>query len=116
MQGKGVNRAFAIKARQSIEDWFLLDLEGVLRFLGLPAHVRPTGTNGVEKLKNLFRRGKKEYYKGVRAKGFIEQLDLDKIIRSEYQQLLPLFEVLGVKEKIISTYECNNLEGHERSL
>ncbi len=45
-----------IKAEKSIEDWFLVDKEGIKTFLKLSSDVIPQGSSGYEKLKYLFKK------------------------------------------------------------
>lgn len=85
-----------IKARHSIEDWFLIDAEGIITFLRLPKKTKISGENGYEKLKNLYKKANKMYYKGMKSNGMIDKLDIYKIAITVKDQLKPLFEVLGV--------------------
>ena len=90
----GVKNVIHIKAKQSIEDWFLLDAEGVISFLRLPKKTKVSGRNGYDKLKKLFKKANKMYYKGVKSNGLIERLDIDKIVQYIQAELKPLYNVL----------------------
>ena len=93
----GVQKVIHIKAKRSIEDWFLHDLAGILAFLRLPGKTKVSGANGCEKLKKLFKQANKVYYKGIRSNGMIEQLDIDKIVQSIQKELEPLYRELGIR-------------------
>lgn len=84
-----------VEAKHSIEDWFLYDAEGIKKFLRLSKKVSPTGQNGYEKLKYLYRRANKMYYKGMRSNGMVNHLDIDKITNAVKDQLEPLYKALG---------------------
>ena len=93
----GVWDVIHIKAEHSIEDWFLLDAEGIKSFLRLPKKTKISGVNGYEKLKMLFKQANRIYYKGMKGTGMIERLDIEKIVRNIQNELAPLYEILGVK-------------------
>ena len=93
----GATKVIQVQARKSIEDWFLYDLEGVLKYLRLGKVKNISGKNGYEKLQNLFKQAKKVYYKGVKSNGLIEKLNIDAITDAVKDQLFPLYKALGVK-------------------
>lgn len=93
----GVQHIFHIKAQNSIEDWFLLDMEGILDFLQLPKKMKISGDNGYEKLKKLFKKADKIYYKGMGNKCMVEHLNIEKIVHKISNQLYPLYNELGIK-------------------
>ena len=83
-----------IVAKQSIEDWFLYDLQGVLEYLRLNKRTkRPKGT-GQNVLKELFKRANKVYLKGNKCEGFIDKLDISKIMDKCCGELKPLCKSL----------------------
>lgn len=92
----GANRIIHIKARYSIEDWFLKDYSGILTFLRLPQDTPLPGGTGIQKLKSLFKRANNVYIKGSNLKGFIHQLDMDKIINEITPELKPLIRALRI--------------------
>ncbi len=92
----GAEEVIHIKARHSIEDWFLLDMEGIISFLRLPRKTKVSGGNGYDKLKKLFRQANKMYYKGMKSNGMVERLDIDMIVQNVYAELEPLYRVLGI--------------------
>jgi hypothetical protein len=96
LKGAGANKVIHIRARHSIEDWFLYDYSGLLRFLRLPQDTSLPGGSGIQKLKSLFKQANKVYVKGSNVKGFIQQLDIDEIIGGISEELSPLIRVLGI--------------------
>ena len=52
----GAKKVIQIKAKKSIEDWFLCDTESIIRFPKLPSNTKVNGRNGQEKIKNLFKK------------------------------------------------------------
>jgi hypothetical protein len=88
-----------VKARHSIEDWFLEDVNGIISFLRLPKKTKISGSNGYDKLKKLYRQANKMYIKGMKSNGMIQHLDIPVIVNSVKGQLQPLYEILGVELK-----------------
>ena len=88
---KGVESVLSVDsiiATRMIESLFFYDLEGIYKYLRVPKAKRnskayqPPEAFGVEDLKELFRRFGKSYQEGERARHFINQLDLPKIVAS----------------------------------
>ncbi len=94
----GAERVIHIRAEKSIEDWFLLDMEGVKRFLKLKPDVQPNGVNGYEKLKSLFKKANKIYTKGQEVNGFVEALDIGLISKKVSNGLELLYRELEAQE------------------
>ncbi len=92
----GVSKIIHIQAKHSIEDWFLYDVEGIIKFLRLSNSTKISGKNGYYKLQNLYKQAHKVYYKGVQSNGLIERLDIEKIADAVKDQLNPLYKALGV--------------------
>lgn len=92
----GVQRVIHIEARHSIEDWFLLDVDGILSFLRLSKKTKVSGSNGYDKLKKLFRQANKMYFKGMKSSGLVDRLDIDRIVQDIYDELEPLYKELGI--------------------
>ena len=96
----GVQTVIDLAASADIEDIFLLDLDGISRYMELSQPLTsadiPSGRKGAARLKRLFaaQRSKqatrKAYHKGERSRALIDCLDLDRIIT---QNLLPLFQL-----------------------
>lgn len=93
----GASEIVHVQARRSIEDWFLYDLEGILKFLRLGKKSKLSGKNGYEKLQNLYKQANKVYYKGIQSNGMIARLDIKKIAENVKNELNPLYEALGVR-------------------
>lgn len=99
----GAEKVIHIRAEKSIEDWFLLDMEGIKRFLKLKSDVQPNGANGYEKLKALFKKANKIYTKGQEVNGFVQVLDIgliSKRVSTGLELLYTELEVQEVTEKI----------------
>ena len=92
-----VSKIIHVKAKHSIEDWFLCDIEGIIKFLRLAKNTKTSGKNGYEKLQNLYKQANKVYFKGAKSNDMISRLDIDKIVHSVSDQLKPLYDLLGVK-------------------
>lgn len=73
-----------LAAQADIEDIMLLDCDGIFKFLGIAPCPIPPGSKGKRKMKRLFRLlgPGSAYHEGMRAKGLIDALDLDLIIKS----------------------------------
>lgn len=95
-QDSGVNDTWLVKAVHSIEDWFLCDVEGIFQYLHLPANTKLPSGNGYERLKALFKKGKKIYIKGKTNGNFVQALDIEKILLTNCRDISPLCKLLGV--------------------
>ncbi len=75
----------SVIATQQIESWFFYDIDGIYKFLKVPATkrnskaFRPPEKFGYKHLQRLFERYKRTYTKGKKAGYFINQLDINKI-------------------------------------
>ena len=94
----GAKRVIHIQAVKAIEDWFLYDLEGICSYLKIPK-TKPVGKNGYAKLGYLFKKTNRVYLKGRLVKGFVEQLDMDKITDQIKEEISPIYKMLGVRMK-----------------
>lgn len=103
IQNAGAKRVHYIEAKHSIEDWFLLDSEGVISYLGLPANTKFPKGNGQEVLKELFKKARKVYVKGRNTGTFINSLDVGKIMKTCCSALKVLCDIVGVDCKKV----CN---------
>lgn len=90
----GAKKVIQIKAKKSIEDWFLCDTESIIRFLKLPSNTKVNGRNGQEKIKNLFKKANKLYIKGQKCEGLIECLNIEKILEKLSNELEKVYEIL----------------------
>lgn len=96
LMNNGASKIIHVKAKRSIEDWFLYDIEGILGFLRLNKKTKVSGKNGYDKLQRLYKQANKVYYKGIQCNGMIGRLDIEKIANAVIDQLNPLYKVLGV--------------------
>ena len=96
LMDNGASEIIHVQAKRSIEDWFLYDLEGILRFLRLGKNIKASGKNGYDKLQSLYKKAHKVYYKGIQSNGMIDCLDIEKIANTVNDQLNPLYKALGV--------------------
>ncbi len=82
-----------IEARESIEDWFLEDLEGIQKYLKLKSisDSYKKGKNGADKLNLIFQKAGKVYIKGGRAKELIQHLNIPKIIDNHKNEFSALY-------------------------
>lgn len=87
-----------LPVKSSIEDWLLVDIEGLCKYLRLtPIPKRLKGSNGFEKLQSLFKRKDKFYTKGYDSKNIVKHINIDLIIKKYVNELKPLREALGIK-------------------
>ena len=93
----GAKKVIHIKAKKSIEDWFLIDLTGICRHLKLNITTTCRGKNGVEKMENIFKKANMIYIKGGRTSCFLEALDIKKIMKEICREIKPLCKELGAK-------------------
>ena len=92
----GASKVIHVCAKHSIEDWFLIDNEGILSYLRLPKTTKVSKSrNGYEELKRLYKMANKVYYKGVRGGEMIEHLDIEKIYKGVSEELQPLYDVIA---------------------
>ena len=95
LKDDGAHKVLHIKAEKSIEDWFLIDKEGIRRFLKLSSDIEPQGSNGYEKLKYLFKKANKIYAKkGREVNGLVQALDIGLIGREVTKGLDLLYKEL----------------------
>lgn len=91
----GANRVIHIKAQKNIEDWYLKDYTGILTYLNLPLNTPlPCGT-GLQKMQVLFKLARNVYIKGAYLEGFIQQLDIDRIVNEISKELKPLTKLMA---------------------
>lgn len=95
LKDAGFKRVSAVKAKHSIEDWFLTDYNGVLSYLKLSASTKRPSGKGQDALKALFRKAGKIYSKGCKTDGLIEKLDIEMIVQAHCADLKPLCSAIG---------------------
>lgn len=99
----GAYKVEYIKAEKSIEDWFLLDYDGVIRYLRLPTRTPKETGAGQVVLKKLFKKARRIYIKGGKTEGFIDHLNIEKIKNQICPSLKSLCKCMGLSCKKI----CN---------
>lgn len=97
MENFGASKVIQVKARKSIEDWLLYDLEGICNWLRIKVPNKLTGNNGYDKIQKIFKKGNKIYIKGKKVSGLLERLDISKILEKANSELEPLISVLKSK-------------------
>lgn len=94
----GASQVIHIRAERCIEDLFLLDLPGICNFLRINEVKKITGKNGVDKMQQLFDKGNRVYQKGYTCAGFINCLNMEKIIENSQKMLQPFINEFMPKE------------------
>lgn len=90
----GVKKVSHVKAEKCIEDIFLLDVQGICKYLNIRPIKKITGVNGVDKMKKLFLKGNRIYQKGYKCEGFIKHLDIDYILKKKEEMFESLIDEL----------------------
>lgn len=96
LKKNGAIKIIHVKAKKSIEDWFLKDKDNIIAFLKLPKGTKLKGKNGQEKIKNLFKKANRTYIKGQKCEGFIESLDMEVILQVVPNELKTLYKILEI--------------------
>jgi hypothetical protein len=97
----GVERVDLIKARESLEDWFLHDKQGLLNFLNLPQNTKTSG-QGYKVLLGLFKKASKVYVKGSENQKFVDSLNIGLIASHVCKDIKPLCRALGMECKTVT--------------
>lgn len=95
----GATKVIQVAADKSIEDFFLIDIEGIKKYLRLPRNYKFPKKSGLELIKQMFKDANKTYFKGERVAGLIDQLNINLILSKICNQLVSLCHELG--------YSCN---------
>lgn len=95
----GKCKIIKIEAKNMIEDYFLIDFEGIRKYLRLKPNYR-LKLSGYEGLKKMFRDGGKTYFKGEKVEGFIEKLNLGKIFSEIKSEIKDFCLALGYGHEI----------------
>lgn len=96
LNNNGTDEVHLISAKQSIEDWFLYDTEGLRTYLNLPEKLKINGYKGIKGLQSLFRNSQKVYFKGSKCNKLVETLNIESILSHICPELHILCETLGV--------------------
>ena len=99
MNRLGIGHFEQVKAKRMIEDWFIMDVDGLCKFLKLKAPKKMEGKDGYDKIKKLFKMGGKIYIKGTYSQKFIPHLDMALVRIHAQVELEKLEKALGVKIK-----------------
>lgn len=110
----GAQKVAYIVAKESIEEWFLCDFEGVIKYLRLPQNTKRPKKNGQEAIKDLFKKANKIYVKGSKIEGFIEKLNVRKIVKTYCNSLSPLCKSLGLNCQLICGKQIIKTKGKTR--
>lgn len=92
----GASKVNHLIAKDNIEDWFMIDEQGVLKFLRLNKKTKINGSNGLEKIEYLFKKVNRVYQKGSKVEGFVNALNMDKICSTICSEISELCIELGV--------------------
>ncbi len=106
----GATNVFHIAADRTIEDYFMIDEQGVLQYLKLKSNTKIKGSNGLEKINNLFKSANRTYQKGSMVSGLVDSLNIDLICSKICSQLSTLCTLLGLEcsLKCVSKTEKSN--------
>lgn len=92
----GAHEVLRVEAKTSIEDWFLLDIEGLRSFLKIPRKVKLSGYKGQNGLRQLFLKANRTYIKGIRCAGLVDALDMNVIFPEICGQIHAICETAGM--------------------
>ena len=92
----GANSVHQIKAKRSIEDWILYDIEGVRNFVKLPQKTKLSGYKGTVGLQQIFKKASKTYVKGNSSNGLVKALHFDIIFPQICSEICELCNALNV--------------------
>lgn len=93
----GAKKVVHVKAKRSIEDWLLLDTQGIVKYLKLTNAVTICNGNGLKTIQSLFKKAGKVYVKGSSVKGFVDALNVSIIMASVCTELKGMCRALGIK-------------------
>ena len=93
----GASQVIHLPAKRTVEDWFLMDEDGVKRYLHLPGSTPLKGATGLKKLEGAFKKANKVYVKGNSVKGFVDALNIGLIAGKLCGSLQPLCSVLQIE-------------------
>lgn len=80
-----------IKAVHCIEDWFLEDKDGIIKYLKIDKFPKlDNNKGGAKNLNSVFKKGGKLYTKGARSEGFIDSLDVSTILQNHIDDFYEL--------------------------
>lgn len=87
----GAKKIIEIIADDMIEDFFLMDTEGLKDFLKLKKRYKiPAGYKSLGLIKKIFKDGNRIYSKGTKVEGLVNSLNIELIMKNICTQLQPL--------------------------
>jgi hypothetical protein len=96
LKGLGADEVLRVEAKTSIEDWFLLDIEGLRAFLKIPKKTKLSGYKGQNGLKQVFLKANRTYIKGIRCAGLVDALDMNVIFPKICGQIYVICKTAGM--------------------
>ena len=95
LKANGADEVIHLVAKNSIEDIFLIDIDNIIKELKIQNYntSKLTGT-GYQKLKTLYGKANKIYYKGANVEPFVNKLSIGKICNSQCEIYCKLCLVL----------------------
>lgn len=97
LYSNGATKVIHLTAEKTIEDFIMLDKNGVLKFLGLPLTTAVKGKTGLEQLQYLFGKKNRTYFKGHKVEGLLDHLDFNLICSKLCFKLSPLCHEVGIE-------------------
>lgn len=95
LREKGASEVIHLVAKKSIEDVFLLDIESIIKDLGLPkSSLNNLSGSGYKKLSTLYKKVQKVYVKGSSVENFVYKLNIDKICKIQCELYCKLCAIL----------------------
>lgn len=101
----GACKVIHIKAKNTIEDFFAYDIDGIIKFLKIKKPKDLKGLTGLQKLKKLFLKANRIYQKGHKCAGLIDALNMDVIFPKICDEIKPLCVELGLDVNCSSCVE-----------
>lgn len=94
----GADKIIEVVAENTIEDFFLYDLEGIKKYLKLPkAYKISIKKLGLETIKKMFEDANRIYFKGESVEGLVKELDKKLILSKICFKIQILRDELGCK-------------------
>lgn len=110
--GFGASKIIHIKAKRSIEDFFMYDLDGIVKYLKIVKPKNLKGLTGLKKIETLFLKANRIYQKGHKCAGLIDSLNMDIIFPNICDEIKPLCVELGVD---IWCDCCKNIKQYKKT-
>lgn len=94
LKSEGADAVMHLIARKSIEDIFLIDLDNIIKTLGISINTKNLSGSGFQKLKTLYKKSNNVYVKGAKVEPFVYKLDIEKICNTQCEIYCMLCQVL----------------------